>query len=351
MSVLLGDIAVRIGASIPRGEASRVIRGITSLERATSEDISFLSNPKYTRFLSSTGAGAVIVGEGTELPDTAVPLVVGDPYVAFLMVLELFNTRDPRAIADGVHESASIHPSASLGKNVAVGPCAVIGEDVTIGADTLIGPSTVVMRGSSIGSACILYPNVTVMDGCVIGDRVIIQSGAVIGSDGFGFAPHEGALMKIPQIGIVRIEDDVEVQANTCIDRAVFGETVIEKGVKLDNLVQIAHNVRVGASSVFASQVGVSGSTSIGAGAHVGGQAGFAGHIEVGDGVMVGGRAGVTKDIGGGIVVSGFPARSHGEQLRLEASMKKLPELMKMIRSQEKRIQELERRLAGGNDE
>jgi len=346
LSVTLNDIARLIGASVPDGRGHLEIDGINSLKRAGPRELSFLSNPKYSRFLAETRAAAVIVAGGTSLPESSVPLVVDDPYVAFLKVLSLFDRRDPHNIADlGIDDAARIHPTARLGDGVSVGPYAVVGEDVTVGDGTVIGPCTVVMKGSTIGESCTLYPNVTVMDDCHIGDRVILHAGAVIGSDGFGFAPHEGRLVKIPQIGGVRIEDDVEIQACTCVDRAVFGETVIEKGVKVDNLVQIAHNVRIGSNTVIASQAGVSGSATIGGGVRVGGQAGFAGHIEVGDGVFVGGRAGVTKDIPGGIVISGYPANDHGEQLRIEASMKKVPELLKTVRKLKKRIEELERRL------
>ncbi|MCD6308759.1 MAG: UDP-3-O-(3-hydroxymyristoyl)glucosamine N-acyltransferase [Candidatus Latescibacteria bacterium] len=345
MNVTLNDIARLIGASVPAGSEHREINGVNSLEQAGPRELSFLSNPKYARFFAETRAAAVIVDGGSSLPETAVPLVVDDPYLAFLKVLSLFDRRDPRSIASGIDENSSIHPTARLGADVSVGPFAFLGEDVEVGDGTVIGSCTVVMKGSTIGKSCILYPNVTIMDDCHIGDRVILQAGSVIGSDGFGFAPHEGRLVKIPQIGGVRIADDVEIQACTCVDRAVFGETVIEKGVKVDNLVQIAHNVRIGPGTVIASQVGVSGSTHIGGGVKVGGQAGFAGHIEVGEGVFVAGRAGVTKDIPGGIVVSGYPAINHGEHLRIEASMKKAPELFKTVRTLEKRIEELERRL------
>ena len=307
------------------------------------EIICFLSNPRYARYLDTTGASAVIVGRGTEVPAGIVGIEVDDPYFAFLRLLELFNTRSPSDIADGIHELAVIEPGARLGKNVSIGAFAVIGARATVGDGTIIGSGTVVMPRSSIGAKCILYPNVTVMDGCEIGDRVIIHAGAVIGADGFGFAPSGGSIHKIPQIGSVRIEDDVEIGACTCIDRAAFGVTVIGKSAKLDNLIQVAHNVQVGSHTVIASQVGISGSTVIGSGVQMGGQAGLSGHLAVGDGSSVGAQAGVTKDVPPGETVSGYPAKNHMKAMRLEAALRNLPELAKTVRKQQKRIEELER--------
>ena len=181
------------------------------------------------------------------------------------------------------------------------------------------------------------------MDGCTIGDRVVLHAGVVIGSDGFGFAPSEGRYHKIPQIGTVRIESDVEIGANTCVDRAAFGTTVIQAGTKLDNLIQVAHNVRIGPNTVLASQVGISGSTTIGSGCQLGGQAGLAGHLHVGDGASIGAQAGVTKDVQPGDIVSGYPAKHHMTAMREEAALRKLPELIRTVRDQEKRIRDLEK--------
>ena len=202
-----------------------------------------------------------------------------------------------------------------------------------------------VLHDAVIGSGCVLYPHVTVMDGSILGDRVVLNTGVVIGSDGFGFAPSAGGFSKIPQIGRVRIGDDVEIGANTTIDRAAFGETIVENGTKIDNLVMLAHNVRVGANTVIAAQVGIAGSSRVGSGVQMGGQAGMAGHITVGDKASVGAQAGVTKDVPPGEMVSGYPARKHATALRMEAALAALPGLMKKIREQEKRIDELERKL------
>jgi len=345
MSRPLADIARIIDADVSAEDGTREIRGVAAIDLAGPEDITFISNPQYARFLAGTNAGAVIVARGTAAPSSTVALAVEDPYVAFLKVLELFDTRTPFDVNEGVHPQAFVHPGAKLGKGVSLGACAVLGDGVSVGDNTIIGPGCVILHGTKIGRSCRLYPNVTIMDGCLIGDRVILHAGVVVGSDGFGFAPHGGALHKIPQIGIVRIEDDVEIGAGTCIDRATFGETVVGRGAKIDNLVQLAHNVRIGSSTVIAAQTGISGSTSVGSGVKMGGQSGAAGHIVIGDGASVGGQAGVTKDVPPGEIVSGYPAKKHAIALRQEAALRNIPEMIKKVRDQEKRIAALERLL------
>lgn len=343
MSVKLADICRRIGAPCPPEAPNMDIRGVASLEEAGPEDISFLSNSRYARHLDTTVARAVVVPAECDVPLHLTALRVADPYFAFLQLLGLFNTRSPDDIAGGVHPDACIHPDAVLGDSVSVGPCAVIGAGVTVGDRTVIGPCTVILQGCTVGKECLFYPNVTVMDGCRIGDRVILHAGVVVGSDGFGFALHDGAYRKIPQIGTVEIGDDVEIGANTCIDRAAFGVTRIGSGTKIDNLVQIAHNVRIGAHTIIAAQTGISGSTTVGNRVRMGGQAGLVGHIRVGDGSSVAAQAGVTKDVPDGETVSGYPAKRHMESMRLEAALRKLPDLMHRVREQEKRVAELEK--------
>jgi len=342
MTVKLDRICALIGIEAPRGAAHLSITGVASLEDAREGDISFLSNTRYRKYLTSTAASAVIVPSGMDSPPGIITLPADDPYLAFVQVLELFDTRSRGDVARGIDDRAVVSPDAVLGADVSIGPFAVIGGEVSIGDGTTIGPGTTVLPGTRIGGNCLVYPNVTIMDGCLIGDRVIIHAGAVIGSDGFGFAPHDGRLKKIPQIGRVRLEDDVEIGANTCIDRATFGETVVSRGTKLDNLIQIAHNVKIGMSSVLAAQVGVSGSTEIGGGVRIGGQAGFAGHLNVGEGSSVGAQAGVTKDVPSGETVSGYPAKTHMLAMRLEAALRQVPALLKTVKRQELRIEKLE---------
>lgn len=343
MKFKLDKLCQLIGAEIPPDAEQIEIAGVAAVEDAGPDDLTFISNPKYKKYLTTTRAKAVIITRDIKPPETLLSLVVDDPYVAFLKVLEVFNTRTPQDIASGIHPDAVIDPDTDVGENVSIGAFAVIGPQVTIGKGTTIGPCTVILKDSHLGENCIIYPNVTIMDGSKIGDRVILHAGAVVGSDGFGFAPLEGRFHKIPQIGKVFIGDDVEIGTCTCIDRAAFGVTVIESGTKIDNLVQIAHNVRIGSNTVITSQVGISGSTTIGSGVKIGGQAGFAGHLTIGDGASIGAQAGVTKDVSGSETVSGYPAKNHMKAMRLEAALRGLPELMKKVKKQEKRILELER--------
>ncbi|MBN1292154.1 MAG: UDP-3-O-(3-hydroxymyristoyl)glucosamine N-acyltransferase [Candidatus Latescibacteria bacterium] len=343
MSFTLEHICHVIGCEIPRQAENIVIKGLSSIEEARPEDICFLSNPKYLKHLNTTNAQVVLVGKGTPVPDNILPIEVENPYFTFVKLLALFNTRKSTDIASGIHPNAVIDPDAKIGNNVSVGPFAVIQSDVIIGDNTVLGPCSVILTKSSIGKDCIIYPNVTIMDRCIIGNSVILQAGAVIGSDGFGFAPHKGRYHKIPQIGIVRIEDEVEIGAGTCVDRAVFGETVIKRGTKLDNLIQVAHNVQIGSDTVIASQAGISGSTKIGNNVKLGGQAGISGHLTINDGASVGAQAGVTKDVAENETVSGYPAKIHMKAMRLEAALRNLPELIKKVKAQEKRILELER--------
>jgi UDP-3-O-[3-hydroxymyristoyl] glucosamine N-acyltransferase len=342
MSIRLDTILRIIGSDTPSNFENIEVKGVAALEDAGPDEICFLSNPRYAKFLETTLARVVIVSKDTRVPSNCIPLVVPDPYFAFLQLLEFFNSRSTLSIAEGIHQYAEIHLGAHLGKDVSIGAFAVVGANVSIGDKTVIGPGSVILEGSRVGNGCLFYPRVTIMDGCTIGDRVILHSGVVIGSDGFGFVPHGDHYYKIPQIGTVTIHDDVEIGANSCVDRAAFGATIVGKGTKIDNLVQIAHNVHIGENSVIASQVGISGSTSIGNWVKMGGQAGFAGHIKVGDKASIGGQAGVTKDVPSGETISGYPAMNHMLAMRLEAAMRSLPDLIKKVKAQEKKIEELE---------
>jgi UDP-3-O-[3-hydroxymyristoyl] glucosamine N-acyltransferase len=340
----LRDIARFLDATI-EGDPEQEISGVSKIEEAGEGAISFLANPKYSRYLASTRASAVIVGQTVKVEDrpaTLPPLSLirmADPYVGFVRVLAKFHPPTP-PLPPGIHPTAVIDPSATLGTDVRIGAHAVIGARCRIGDRTMIAQCAVLGDDVHVGDDAIVYSNVSVREGCRIGSRCILQPGAVIGSDGFGFAPKpDGSYEKIPQMGNVVIEDDVEIGANTTVDRATLGETRIKKGTKLDNLVQVAHNVVIGENTVMAAQSGISGSTRLGKNVMVGGQVGFTGHIEVADGVKVGAQSGVhhslTTPKG---TYFGTPAYPHREAMRIYGSFPHLPELLATVRDLVKRL-------------
>ena len=347
----LRDIAQLLGAALEGNPDLEILR-VAKIEEAGEGALTFLANPKYARYLATTRASAVIVGPAvtvedrlTELPPLTL-VRVADPYVGFVRVLAKFNPPQP-LLPPGIHPAAVIDPTATLGADVRVGPCAVIGARCRVGARTMIAPCAVLGNDVQIGDDALLYANVTVREGCHIGSRCILQPGAVIGSDGFGFAPKpDGSFEKIPQMGIVVIEDDVEIGANTTVDRATLGETRIKKGAKLDNLIQVAHNVVIGENTVMAAQSGISGSTRIGKNVMVGGQVGFTGHIEVADGVKIGAQSGVHRSLtSANATYFGTPASPHREALRVYGALPQLPDLLATVRDLVKRIDELSQRL------
>jgi UDP-3-O-[3-hydroxymyristoyl] glucosamine N-acyltransferase len=291
-----------------------------------------------------TRASAVVLSKKVETKRSDLNLIkVDDAYSSFLIVLQKFAPSSVQPPA-GVHPTAVIASSAKLGENVAIGVHVVIGEKCTVGGNTKIYPNTVLGDGVVIGDDSLLYANVTVREQCVIGNRVSIHSGTVIGSDGFGFAPtSDGTYKKIPQLGNVVIEDDVEIGANCTIDRATMGETRICRGVKLDNLIHVAHNCVIGENTVIAAQTGVSGSTKIGKQCVIAGQVGFVGHIEIADRITIGAQSGVSKSLReSGKTYFGYPAKEHHEALRQEGAIRQLPELIAVVRQLQKRIEELE---------
>lgn len=325
------------------GRPELKIRGVAPIEEAKEGEITFIANPKYSTKAASTRASAVIVQkeiEGLALSQ----LLVEDPYYAFATVLAAFNPI--KRYPPGVDPQASIGRGVRIGEDVFVGPFVTLEDQVRVGNHVQLGPGVFVGEGSEIGDGTIVYPNVTIRERVKIGERVIIHSGTVIGSDGFGFAPHQGSYHKIPQIGGVVIEDDVELGANVTVDRATMGNTVIGKGTKIDNLVQIGHNVVIGSDTILVAQVGISGSTKIGKRVTLAGQVGVAGHLSIGDHVVVGGKSGVTKDIPAGENVSGFPPLAHKTWLKAQASFPYLPELRSRVKTLEKKIDLLEKRLA-----
>jgi len=305
------------------------VSGVNTLKNATESEIAFLSNQHYKGDLSKTAAAAVLIGESSAREGVSQVILVDDPYLAFARLQRYFH---PAPVGGGEHHAtAVIAADARIASDVDVGAQAVVGAGSEIGSGSMIGPGCVIGQGVVIGQRCIVHANAVVMNGCVLGNDVILQPGAVIGSDGFGYAWTGAAYLKIPQAGRVIIEDDVEIGANTCIDRGAIGDTVIERGVKLDNLVQIAHNVRVGAFTVMASQAGVSGSSEVGKGCQLGGQVGVAGHLKIGDGCRLAGQTGVMSDLKAGGVYAGSPAMPHRMWLRVSAIMLKLPDLWKTL--------------------
>ncbi|UZJ36685.1 MULTISPECIES: UDP-3-O-(3-hydroxymyristoyl)glucosamine N-acyltransferase [unclassified Prosthecochloris] len=329
------------------GSSNITIDGPAKIECAAKGNVSFVANEKYTRFIESTEASLLIVGEQTptkQYSDSLSFLKVKDPYTAFVFVLQMFSS--PRVIAsDGVSPSAVIGENVMLGKNVSIGDHVVIGDHCVIGDNTVIGPNTVLMERVVTGRDCMFYPGVICYDGTILGDRVTIHSGTVLGADGFGFAPQpDGGYIKIPQMGIVEIHDDVEIGANNTIDRATMGSTVIEKGVKIDNLVQIAHNCRIGENTVIASQAGISGSVSIGKHCMIGGQAGFAGHLSLPDKTHVAAKAGVSKSLQKSAqTLRGIPAQPIRDQLRQEALLRSLDKMKRKLDALEEEVRQMQK--------
>ncbi len=336
----LSDIANLVdGKTI--GDGNTEIKGIASLEYARIGDISFLTNRKYHHFIESTKASALILP--LDNWDCKIPFILCEnPNVAFALLMQHFYNH-VKIQKEGIHPTAILEEKVRLGDGISIGANVYIEEGVKIGHHSTIFPNCFIGSNTLIGDEVTIYPNVTIREEIEIGNRVIIHAGSVIGNDGFGYAENEGQYLKIPQVGRVIIEDDVEIGANCCIDRATLGATTIRRGVKLDNLIQIAHKVEIGENSVIAAQTGISGSSKIGRNAKFGGQVGLAGHIIIGENVAIGGRAGVTKSHPDNLVLSGFPARPHKEQLKLEASIGKVQKLIKRVRELEEKVAQLEK--------
>lgn len=339
----LSEIAEFLGGEV-EGDGSIPIEGLADIEQAQKGQLAFVSNQSYTKLMKTTQASALVVFK--EAPSCDKPVIrVDKPNLAFLKAAQLFSPESLHS-PPGIHETAVIGRDVDLGQGVSIQAYAVIGDRVKIDSGAIIYPGVVIGNDCDIGSHSILYANVTVREKTTIGKNVIVHSGTVIGSDGFGYIQDGAAHLKIPQIGRVVIEDDVEIGANVAIDRATLGETRIKRGTKLDNLIHVGHNVTIGQHVVMAGQVGISGSTEIGDGVMVGGQVGFVDHIKVGSHTMIGAQSGVSKSLPADSIYLGSPARPIGEEKRILASHSKLPELLKLVREQQKRIEDLEKKLA-----
>jgi len=319
-----------------------VITGLSGIKEANKGDLTFLDNAKYIPLLAKTKASAIITSRLTNVKGK--PIIRADnPSLAFAKVASLI-VEDTVHIK-GIHKKAVVAPSAKIGKNVAIGPYAVIEDKAKIRDDTIIYSGCFVGNNTTIGKNCLIYPNVTIRERITIGNRVIIHSGTVVGSDGFGYVNVKGVHEKIPQIGTVIIEDDVEIGANVTVDRARFDKTIIGKGTKIDNLVQIAHNVVLGENCIIIAQVGISGSTIVGKNAILAGQAGIAGHITIGEGAIVASQACATKSVPPHTKVSGYPAKPHETAKRVNACLQRLPHYVEVIHDLKNKIEILESKL------
>lgn len=328
-SYSLGDLARSLGAELD-GDPAVEVSGVAPLESAGPGDLSFLANPKYVEAAQRTAAGALIVGATYEANGQNV-LRSSNPYLLFARATELLLPEEPPEA--GVHQTATVSAGADIAADVAIGAMAVIGTGVVLGSGVVIGSGCIVEPEVEIGSGTRLMSRVTAHRGTRIGNDCIVQSGAVLGSDGFGYATDEsGRHHRVPQRGGLEIQDDVDIGANVTIDRGSAGDTVIERGAKIDNLVHIAHNVRIGENAFIVAQVGIAGSTEVGSNAVLAGQAGIVGHVKIGARARVGAQAGVIGDVPDDAEVSGYPARSHREQMRAHALFARLPELFERLK-------------------
>ena len=342
MTFPASQISLLINGRI-EGDPNALVDSFGKIEEAVENQLTFFANPKYEEFLYTTRASIIILNESYELkqPVKATLVRVADAYTAFATLLSKYQEIMQQQLS-GIQQPVYIAKTATYGKNVFVGAFAYLGENVKVGDNTKIYPNVYLGDNVSVGENSIIHPGVKIYHDCIIGGHVTIHAGTIIGSDGFGFAPQaDGSFKKVPQIGNVRIEDHVEIGANSTIDRATIGSTLIKKGAKLDNLIQVAHNVEIGNSSVIAAQAGISGSTKVGNGVMIGGQAGIVGHIQLGDGSKVNAQSGVSKSIEPGKAVTGSPAYDYTSALRSQAVTRKLPELEKRVKELEAIIRQL----------
>ena len=336
----VSEIAQAVRGTI-EGDDQLIIQGAASLEEATGHHISFFHNPKYAELFLKTRAGAILISQktnGQPLPQGKTLIRVPNPPLAFAQVLALFERRRQRHPPPGNHPLAVVDSTAVIASDVAIGPLTIVEQGVRIGAGTIIYGGCFIGAQSQIGDNCLIYPTVVLREDTQLGSRVIIQPGAVLGSDGYGFATQAGKHHKIPQIGRVVIEDDVEIGANVTIDRATTGETRIGAGTKIDNLVHIAHNVRIGRDCLIVAQVGISGSTQVGNSVTLAGQVGIIGHLTIGDGAVIAAQSGIMHDVEPRAVLFGSPARPHREAMKLQALFGRLPEIYDTLKQLKKKF-------------
>ncbi len=333
-SMTLAELATRISARL-EGPGDAVVHGFAPIEDAVEGQVTFIAHGKYNAAARISRASAIIAREAVP-GASATFLIAANPYLAYATAVELFHP--PYRPGAGISGKADIHSTAVICAGATISAFVSIGEGSTVGAGSILFPGVVVGRNVRIGSDCRIYPNAVIYDDVVVGDRVILHAGSVLGSDGFGFAPSATGYKKIPQVGTVEISDDVEIGANTTVDRAALGVTRVGRGTKLDNLVQVGHNVVIGTDTVIASQTGISGSCKVGNRVMIGGQSGLAGHLEIGDGIMLGAKCGVADSLkaSDSKVWSGIPVMPHGTWLRNAALMPKLPELFRRVAHLEK---------------
>ena len=338
------QIAEFLGGTID-GNENATVHTFAKIEEGVPGALSFLSNSKYTHYLYSTKSSVVLVNKDfkPDQPVTVTLVRVDNAYESLAKLMSLYTSMKPGK--SGISSLASVSDKAKIGQNVYIGPFSVIEDDAVIGDDTQIYPHVTVGEGVSIGSGCILYPHVTIYYGCKTGNRCILHAGSVIGADGFGFAPTPDGYDKIPQIGIVELEDDVEIGANTCIDRSTMGRTIVHKGVKLDNLIQVAHNVEIGENTVMSAQTGIAGSSKIGSWCMIGGQTGISGHISIGNHVSIGAQSGLLSNTKDGQTIMGYPAFDYKSFMRSSVIFRNLPNISKELDALRNEVDELKAKL------
>ena len=339
------QIAAYLGGEVV-GDENVKVSTFAKIEEGVPGALSFLSNPKYTAYIYDTQSSIVLVNSDfvPERPISATLIKTANAYESLAKLMMLYESTKPKKT--GLSPMAAVATTATVGENVYIGPFVYVGERAVIGDNTIIEAGASVGEGASVGSDCIIYNNVTIYHDCKVGNRCILHAGSVVGSDGFGFAPGANGYDKIPQIGIAILEDDVELGANTCIDRATMGATIVKRGVKLDNLVQVAHNVVIDEHTVMAAQCGIAGSTKVGSWCMVGGQTGISGHIQVGDRVKVGGHSAIAGSVKSDKAVMGYPAFEHAQFARASVIFKKLPEMYREMNALKQELESLKQQLA-----